>query len=170
MEQWKVIKESISYEISSYGNVKSLKRKQPVILKPSHQKGGYLKVCLWSKKGLKTRQIHRLVAEAFIPKLNGKLFVNHKDCNKKNNHVENLEWCTVKENITHAILNGLNTNPPKPIRQFNLKGDFIKKWSSIQEAADALNIYQSNIVHFLRPNKRRCKHPRHCAGFLWTYN
>jgi hypothetical protein len=68
---------------------------------------GYVYVCLY-KNGKCTRKfIHRLVLEAFMPNPENKPFCNHKDCNTTNNHIDNLEWCTNKENIIHAYKNGL---------------------------------------------------------------
>lgn len=65
---------------------------------------GYLSVVVRRK----THMLHRLVAQAFIPNPEGKPFVNHKDGNKLNNHVDNLEWCTAAENNQHARDNGLH--------------------------------------------------------------
>ena len=97
MEIWKDIKgyEGL-YQISNLGNVKSLKNK--IYLKPSIHKKGYLH-CGLSKKGEKKQCfIHRLVAETFIDNPYKLPCVNHKDCNPKNNKIENLEWCTYKDN------------------------------------------------------------------------
>lgn len=118
-EQWEDIKgyEGI-YQVSNFGNVKSCDRKIPF---PYHgktrilfRKGIMLKPCMsslyyavnLSKKSIqKTTKIHNLVAEAFLPKINGKYEVNHKDCNKLNNHIDNLEWCDRFENMQHASKN-----------------------------------------------------------------
>lgn len=69
--------------------------------------GGYFVIgfCLGGKR--KNFLVHRLVAEYFLPKVEGKNFINHKDGNRENNKVENLEWCTHQENINHAIKMGL---------------------------------------------------------------
>lgn len=68
---------------------------------------GYLHVYLYNNGKRTTANIHRLVAEAFIPNPNNLPQINHKDTNKQNNHIDNLEWCTAKENTQHAIKNGL---------------------------------------------------------------
>lgn len=69
--------------------------------------GKYLKVQLWKDKNPKTYSVHRLVALAFIPPVEGKELVNHKDGNATNNNVDNLEWCTHEENMAHCWENGL---------------------------------------------------------------
>lgn len=119
MEIWKSIKDYPDYEVSSYGRVRSIDRYitnslnrtifyKSKILKFSHNnKTGYNQVALYKNKKIKTFSIHRLVAETFIPNPNNYLEVNHIDGDKTNNHVENLEWVTRKENITHAITTGL---------------------------------------------------------------
>lgn len=72
-------------------------------------KKGYLKVFAPCERRGKKKWffVHRLIAEAFIENKYNKLQINHKDCNKKNNNIENLEWVSAKENVAHAILNGL---------------------------------------------------------------
>lgn len=79
------------------------------MLKPFQNERGYnmISVCANGKK--RTLKIHRLVALHFIPPVDGKLQVNHKDGNKQNNHVDNLEWCTNAENNKHAYDIGLKT-------------------------------------------------------------
>ena len=62
---------------------------------------GYIRVNLYNKGKKKRYFIHRLVAEAFLPKIQGKDFVNHKDGNKQNNELGNLEWCNRSENMKH---------------------------------------------------------------------
>jgi len=70
---------------------------------------GYVSVSLYnrSNKKMKDHFVHRLVSQAFIPNPENKPFINHKDGNKQNNRVDNLEWCTSSENVVHAIENGL---------------------------------------------------------------
>jgi hypothetical protein len=103
------------YEISNNGVVYSLKRKSKNgktigdrVLKGGVYPNGYRFVILTDDNRKETRHlIHRLVATAFIPNPNELPCVNHKDGNKLNNAVENLEWCTQLENVRHAIQNGL---------------------------------------------------------------
>ena len=114
VEIWKDIEgfEGI-YQVSNLGNVKSLRKwnghKYVVgekILKPSLSSTGYYKVKLYGEKK-KDCKVHRLVAVAFIEKKDGKLHINHKDGNRLNNKSNNLEWCTQRENVIHAIKTGL---------------------------------------------------------------
>lgn len=105
-EIWKPIQDIPSYEISSFGRVRNKKGK---VFKTYIQNSGYENIKIHSKDiDKRHRQIHRLVAEAFLPNPDGKKYVNHKDGNKLNNTVENLEWCTCSENILHARVTGLN--------------------------------------------------------------
>lgn len=106
-EEWKDIKgfENI-YQISNLGRIKSLKRygrREEKILTPVVGKRGYYTVSLWYKQNGKTLTIHRLIAEHFIPNPENKREVNHKDANKLNNSINNLEWVTPKENSIHAV-------------------------------------------------------------------
>jgi len=96
------------YFISSYGNVMSCKRgkSKPLIL--HNDKKGYLRVSLGANR--ESNLVHRLVAKAFIHNPDNYSQVNHKDTNKKNNKVSNLEWCTNSMNMAHAIENGLRAS------------------------------------------------------------
>lgn len=93
------------YQVSNLGNIRNYKSNR--ILKSCKDKDGYLLIGLHKNHKLKTVRIHRLVAKSFIPNLENKPQVNHKDGNKQNNNVDNLEWCTMLENIKHAWKNGL---------------------------------------------------------------
>jgi len=97
------------YEVDSQGNVYSCKTnraRRKGILKP-HEKNGYLAVNLILNGKTKHYYIHRLVAEAFIPNPDSLREVNHKDTNKHNNCVDNLEWCDRRYNLQHSYDNGL---------------------------------------------------------------
>jgi hypothetical protein len=105
MELWKEIEgfEDL-YEISNHGNVK--RKNKNVNRKLAPHTEGYNRIDLWKDGEVKYYHVHRLVAFAFIPNPENKPFVNHKDGNKKNNLVDNLEWCTHLENMQHARKNG----------------------------------------------------------------
>jgi hypothetical protein len=122
----------------------------------------------------KTYAVHRLVAQAFIPPVDGKTIVNHIDGNKKNNNVENLEWVTHKENTAHAILNGLRDphNVPKkygkdhhsskPVLQYAPDGTFIKKWDSQSDVTRAYNLGHCSVSGCVdNPHKLLC-------GYMWA--
>lgn len=100
------------YEISNHGNVRSYKNgKWGIRAEPRAifgQKGKHYKTVPLCRDGSKkTRPIHRLVAEAFLPNPENLSDVNHKDGNKDNNQVDNLEWCTHAENMRHASINDI---------------------------------------------------------------
>jgi len=97
--------EMTRYEVSDCGLVKSLKHN--IILAPGMDTYGYPQVGIYLNDVRFNRKVHRLVAEAFIPNPENKPEINHKDGNKINNDVKNLEWSTTKENIDHAIRTGL---------------------------------------------------------------
>ena len=118
-EVWKdVIGYEGLYEVSNVGNVRS---KDRVIVYSNGirvpyegnmktqvmNKYGYNYVGLHKDAKSKQGMVHRLVADAFIPREEGKNHVNHKDGVKTNNHASNLEWCTPQENVKHAVETGL---------------------------------------------------------------
>lgn len=106
-ETWKRINGYEEYEISNLGRVKSFKRdRKGKIMKPKFS-GEYLAVTLCADGQQERKTIHRLVAEHFIPNPSGLPWVNHKDGNKLNNKVTNLEWVTPSENNNHAYKIGL---------------------------------------------------------------
>ena len=132
MENWKTITDFEDYQISSFGNVKSIANaasKKERILKPLITSNGYFRVALYKGKKSYFKSIHRLVAEYFIENSFNKEQVNHIDGNKLNNNVFNLEWCTYRENINHAIKNNLTP-----------QGE--RHWKSILTEQQVLEIYE----------------------------
>lgn len=90
--------------VNEDGTIYSLLSKRNLAL---HERSGYLKITIYFPEGLKQYNVHRLVAEQYIPNPENLPCVNHKDGNKHNNAVSNLEWCTYKENSEHASEMGL---------------------------------------------------------------
>ena len=170
------------YQVSNYGRVKSLERKnifycglrkehlerptKEKILNYNKSNRGYLQVCLTKDGKSKTYTVHRLVAKAFLPNLKNKKQVNHIDGNKENNSIDNLEWVTSSENNKHAFITGLNKpHNMRKVNQYDLQGNFIKQWNSITDflKENDLNLKNSNITTC-------CKGKRKNAyGFIWKY-
>ena len=143
------------YAITSCGKVWSYKRKK--FLKPDINASGYLKVGL-SKDGQRKKYfIHRLVAEAYIPNPDNLPQVNHKDENKENNCLQNLEWCDPKYNANYGTR---NDKIKKPILQFTLDGEFIKEWPS---TTDVGKEFIKGINHCLRGRQKTA------YNYIWKY-
>lgn len=183
-EEWKDIKGFVGYQISNLGRIRNLYLRygqgykyisyKPKILKGSIFNNGYLMVSLKRKKCL----VHRLVAETFIPNPKNKPFVNHIDGNKLNNNVDNLEWCTFKENIQHAFKTGLMDNAieqlktrkirAKNIGQYDLKGNYINTYKGSVEAQKQLNSLGVRVN--ARNIRSVCEGKRKTAGgYVWRY-
>ena len=176
LEIWKdIVWYEWLYQISNLWNVKSFKWDKNKNMKLIINKYWYVFVKL-SNINYKAFKIHRLVAQAFIPNLENKPQVNHKDWNKQNNCVENLEWCSQSENNLHKyrILktkptywnkwNILWKNPiSKKVNQYDLDWNFIKTWDCIKEASLITNIASQSISQV-------CMNKRNRAGkFIWKY-
>ena len=130
-EKWKDIKDYKGlYQVSNLGRVKSLYKwdvnkrkyiKKSKILK-LNIRNGYYTVQLTKNKKRLSKQVHRLVGETFLKKEKNKNIINHKDFNRLNNNVNNLEWCTQKENVNHSIC---NMKKRKNITHSNTKEKYI---------------------------------------------
>lgn len=123
------------YAVTTDGDVISYKNnKRKILHKTVHSKNGYENIKLCKNNITKTFLVHRLVAQAFIPNPNNLPEVNHKDKNRSNNCVSNLEWCTRKQNLYDSYIT------MSPIRNYincslyNPKGEKIKDFQSITEA------------------------------------
>lgn len=139
---WKRIDGYDNYEVNELGQVRNSNTGR--ILKPNKNARGYWYVVLSKKCKLKTLRVHRLVALAFLPNTDDKPEVNHKDANKDNNNVENLEWVTHLENIKHAIDLGLS-KPSISVVQYTIDGEYIAEYESITKATKAVNGKDINI-------------------------
>lgn len=175
------------YQVSNLGRVKSLKKN--IIRKQVLGKDGYLRVTLKHNGKAKTLSVHRLVAKAFLKNVFNYPEVNHKDENKANNNISNLEWCTRKYNQNY---NGLpmriaskidykNRKPidfsqpifkinakkrqekfSKKVNQYNMNGELIKTWNSTKECGrNGFN--QSCVWSCCKGIYKQYK------GYIWKY-
>lgn len=183
IEEWKDIEgyEEL-YQVSNLGRVRSLGNgssnvSKERIMKPYKEKKGYLRVRLCKNGKYKHFLIHRLVANAFIPNPNNKPFIDHIDTNPSNNKVDNLRWVTNKENcnnpltINHLIENsglknmkGKLNHLSKPILQFSIDGEFIRKWDSAADITRELGISNGNICSCCRGERYKTAY-----GYIWKY-
>ena len=148
MEEWLNIYGYPEYQVSSYGMVKSVERKTSFkkgyrivrerILKQIINNNGYKQVILSRDGKLKHMLVHRLVAEAFLPNPNNLQEVNHKDEDKTNNNVTNLEWCTREYNINYGTRNERSSKKVKCV-ETNIV------YQSITEIKIQLGFAQSHI-------------------------
>lgn len=107
-EEWWYHPEFINIFVSTEGQIALIRRKQLYVAEQYPINSGYLVASVYTKPGSnKLELVHRMVAETFIPNPNNYGFVNHKDGNKYNNRVENLEWCDRSQNMVHAVKKGL---------------------------------------------------------------
>ena len=156
MEIWKIVDDEL--EVSNYGNVRLLNGK---ILKQSKNGSGYLRI----NRHNKTILVHRLVAKAFLPNPDDLPEVNHKDENKTNNNVDNLEWCTSKYNMNYNKLSQrIGKKHKKPIKQYSLDGVLIIEWNSSKDASDQLHISHNGIINNLHNRSKSS------GGYIWKYN
>ena len=152
------------YQVSNLGRVKSIKFGKEIILKQHiNIKGGYYYVCLLKNGKHKNYYVHRLVAEAFLPNTDNLPQVNHKDENKLNNSVDNLEWCTNEYNHNYGTINErISQSQSKPVLQYDLNGNLIKEWKSINECGrNGFN--QGDICKCCNGKRKTAK------GFIWVY-
>lgn len=150
------------YEINKLGQIRNKKGK---ILKPAINSGGYEVVTLRKNNKRKQFYIHRLVAETFIPNPNHYKEINHKNENKTDNRVNNLEWCNRKYNSIYGtkLERQRKSNPlKKKIIQYSFNDEIIKVWESITLASKELSISRANIVQCLRDDKRKT-----AGGYKW---
>lgn len=158
-----------NYSVDTEGNVWNIirghKRKHSTI------KEGYMLVILYNNGARKSFLIHRLVAFAFIPNPNKYSFINHKNENKCDNSVGNLEWCSANYNNNYGTRNerisnstkGSNNHKSKPIMQYTKDGEFIREWACSMDVERELGYKNSAI-------SQCCTHKRKTAyGFIWRF-
>ena len=131
---------------------------------------GYPIVGLSKNGKSKTRTIHRLVAETFIDNPNNYNVINHINCDKTNNNVNNLEWCTQQHNVRESFKNGLQKAPKskestssKRVLQYDLQGNFIKEWDCTMDIQRELKYANQNLSACCRGENKSA------YGYAWRY-
>lgn len=175
-EIWKTIEDYPNYEVSNLGRVRN--RKTLKLMTPCKNKIGYMLVMLSGGAKNKTPYVHRLVAKAFIENPDNLPQINHKDEDKTNNAVENLEWCSARFNIHYGTCierqietrkRGNRVDYSEPVNKVNLKNASPVQelnsglcFPSIQYASYFFQLSRNSIAKSLRENKE-------VAGLKWVY-
>ena len=171
LEVWKSIKEYPDYLVSNMGNIKNIKTNK--YLKPIASYNGYQRVGLYKDGKMILFSVHRLVANAFLSNPSNLPQVNHKDENKLNNTVENLEWCTAKYNANYGnkskrtVETKIQKGSYERFRQKVVKAvvclETKKIYSSIKEASEVTGLNRAGL-------SRACTGVyKTCGGFHWSF-
>ena len=180
VEIWKDIPHTDGqYQVSNLGNVRSLfyhsrswnRIYRTRLLKQKMNPSGYHNVSILINKKRVTKDIHKIIAQLFVPNPENKPQVNHIDGNKSNNSVSNLEWVTAKENNKHAIETGLRNphalsgcaKPRKQVAQYDLSGELINVWDSVYDAASYYGI-KHNCISSCANGYNKSYHK-----YMWKY-
>lgn len=175
-EVWKnIINFEDYYQISNYGRVKSLERiifrknnttyfQKERIMKLTTNKNGYLYITLRKNNKVKTFLVHRLVAQAFISNPNNLPEINHKDEDKTNNRIENLEWCTNLYNENYGSGNArAGILHRKEVIQYNKNNNYICKYKSGIDAEHQTGIDNASISRCCYNKQKKA------GGFYWRF-
>lgn len=175
-EYWKpVLGYEGLYEVSNLGRVKSLDRwvkgiynsvqlKRGKIIKPRKTWDNYIVVNLSKDGKMKTVKVHRLVAQAFLPNPDNLPQVNHKDEDKNNNTVDNLEWCTNLYNHRYGTcIKRIAASNCKPVLQYTLDGEFVREWESAKQAEREGEFMATVIAKCCKKKQKTHK------GFIFLY-
>ena len=170
--EWYPLAVNPNYEITKTGIVRNKTTKH---ILATHPVNGYLRIELHENGNRHNYADHRLVAMQFIPNPENKAEVNHKDFNRSNNNVENLEWVTRQENVDHKIkgrgntlyqtmvknaLNAVESNK-KPVLQYDLQNNFLAEHCSMSEAERKTGVNRKSIRFCVRGERKSA------GGFLW---
>ena len=175
------------YEVSNTGLVRSLNKLKGRILTPIKKKNGYLSICLYKNSKQVTKLIHRMVAEAFIPNPDNLEMVNHKDEDRTNNNVDNLEWCTRAYNQIYSMnlhperrkINADNSTrnkkgvPHKHHKQVAIldnNNNIINIYDNASTAAKFLGLHTCNVTEVCKANQnRQIEKRRRTGGHIFMF-
>jgi len=171
-EIWKAYPEIGIIEVSSLGRVRTLDRvvsskgngtrfQKGQVLKPFISNNGYMRVHIRIDGKSTMKSVHRLVAKTFIKNADNLPEVNHRDCDRTNNNVGNLNWCTHEENIAYREKFGEAQN--RPVFAINLATLEVSQFCSQGEAGRELGVFKQNINEVI-------KGKRNYAGGFWFVN
>ncbi len=173
------------YQVSSLGNLKSCdmyvlarngkrRKVKGKILKKRYMPNGYVQYVLCKDGVKKYFYAHRLVATAFISNENNLPQVNHKNEDKKDNNVDNLEWCDqiynnlygtkIERSVKNTDYKSVALKNSKKVSQYDLNNNFIATWCSISEAARVLHLHSGDISYCCRNKKIKS-----AGGYIWRY-
>lgn len=156
MEQWKYVDGyNNKYAVSNYGRVKSFQGITERILKTNQTQDGYEIVVMCINNKPKSYRVNRLVAKYFLENPNNYPQVDHIDENRLNNHVDNLQWMSARDNTTKS--------QGKPVNQLSLDGKLIATHISISQAAKHINANKANI------HKVLIKKAKSAYNYKWEY-
>lgn len=171
------------YQISNMGRMKSFKvDPSGKVMSLRNKTGDYIRVVL-QKHGRKPKTVlvHRLVAKVFIPNPLNLPAVNHKDCDKQNNSVSNLEWCTNSYNVRHSMYMHPMQNVsmvyynkferPKSIAQIDKSGNIIAVYGSAKMAQVSTGVCSRNILQVANrtPFNRKGQIRKTAGGYVWRF-
>lgn len=169
-ELWRKHPEIDKIEVSTFGRVRTLDRitsngrgsysVKGHVLKQCNDRDGYLTVCVPVDRKWTVKRVHRLVAQTFLPNINSLPMINHKDCNRANNNVENLEWCDNSYNMQYREKYGEALG--HPVFAINLKTLKVSRFPSQIEASRVLGTFNQNVSMVIKGNLS------HTHGFLFV--
>lgn len=155
------------YEVSNFGRVKALnyaRRGKEEILKPILLKNGYYMVNLSKNNKKKQCYVHRLAAQAFINNPDNMPCINHRDEDRTNNRVDNLEWCSYGYNINYGKRNEKHSEKMcMPVCKYTLDGEFVEEYKSAKDAGIKNGLWQGNISKVCNGIINKT------GGFVWRY-
>lgn len=158
-EYWSKIAMNDDFEVSTHGKIREFGKTRSK--STNLIRGGYKSFVIPVNGKDKFLKVHQVVAKTFIPNPENKYAVNHKDGNKMNNHISNLEWTTIKENNQHAVDNGLIKKTKRRVSQYSLdKKTLIKIHDTLRGAGTTTGIDSGGI-------SKVCKGARNSAGGYW---